>query len=258
MDSQAIATPPEGGAVADELSLGRYYHELHHEPNIGFGESWAATMGGGAMLAYGLLRGSLPGSLLAIGGGALLYHGLSGHSRVYEALGVSGEDATAASNPLTRHIHTRATAVIARPAADLYRYWRDPTNLPRFMEPIDDVRPAGERRSHWVARNPRGGPPIEWDAEIHHEIENERIAWRTVGETPFDHKGCVEFHPAPGGRGTRVTVETSYHPPGGVFGAAALKFFSEDPQRQATENLRRFKQLMETGEIASAAGPSCR
>ena len=246
------------GAGHDELSLEYFYDELHHEPNIGVGESWAAKAGGGALIAYGLSRGTIGGAFLALGGGALLYHGLGRRSQVYEALGVTGEDATPASNPLTRHIHTRDTVTINRPASELYRFWRDPANLPRFMKPIEEVRPIGERQTHWVACNPLGGSPIEWDAEIYDERENERIAWRTIGGAPLDHEGCVEFHPAAIGRGTRVTVETSYRPPGGVLGAAAAKLFSDNPRRQASENLRRFKQLMETGEIATGAGPSCR
>jgi len=145
-----------------------------------------------------------------------------------------------------------ATVTINRSAAELYRFWRDLRQLPRFMKHVVSVEPIGDRRSHWVAAAP-AGTRIEWDAEIVEDRPNERIGWRSVGVAAVHHAGSVRFEPAPGGRGTKVTVELRYHPPGGAVGAFVAKLLGRDPAQQAQEDLRRFKQLVETGEIATNA-----
>jgi uncharacterized membrane protein len=112
---------------------------------------------------------------------------------------------------------------------------------------------TGEGRSHWVAKAP-AGTTVEWDAEVYNEKENEMIAWRSLEGSQVDNAGSVHFTPAPGGRGTQVRVVLKYDPPAGVIGAAVARLFGESPAQQIDEDLRRFKQLMEAGEVATTTG----
>lgn len=147
-----------------------------------------------------------------------------------------------------RAIHVTRTIAINRPPEDLYRFWRDFENLPRFMNHIEEVRVIDNRRSHWRAKGP-AGMTIEWDAEVTEDKPNERIAWRSLDGADVDNSGSVQFKRGPGGRGTEVRVEIHYAPPGGRLGATIARLFGEDPGQQVREELRAFKQLMETGEI---------
>lgn len=141
---------------------------------------------------------------------------------------------------------------INKPAAELYRYWRDFANLPRFMHHLEAVETLGEGRSHWQAKAPLG-QHVEWDAKIINDIENELIAWQSEEGSQIPNAGSVRFTPAPAGRGTEVRVTLSYEPPVGQVGAALAKILGEEPSRQVADDLRRFKQLMETGELPTNA-----
>ena len=145
---------------------------------------------------------------------------------------------------------------VGRPPDEVYAFWRDFENLPLFMYHLLDVEEAGGGRSHWVAKGPGGGE-IEWDAEVVEDRPGERISWRTVGkDTDVEHSGTVSFVPAPGDRGTEVHVTLSYDPPGGKAGAIFAKLFGEEPGQQIANDLRRFKQVLEVGEVVrSEASP---
>jgi uncharacterized membrane protein len=149
------------------------------------------------------------------------------------------------------HVIKRIT--INRPVEEVYQFWRDLENLPRFMQHLEEVHVIGERRSHWVATAP-AGRTVEWDAEIVSEQDNELIAWRSLPESDVRHAGTVRFRPAPADRGTEVSVELDYEPPAGAVGAAAAKLFGEEPKQQLADDLRRFKQVMETGEVVRSEG----
>lgn len=142
---------------------------------------------------------------------------------------------------------------VNRSPADLYQFWRDFQHLPRFMYHLDEVQVIGDNRSHWVAKGPAGSQ-VEWDAEITEDRPNERIAWRSLPNADVANAGSVEFSRAPGERGTIVRVEFEYSPPAGFVGASLAKLFGEEPEQQLKEDLRRFKQVMETGEIITTAG----
>jgi len=142
---------------------------------------------------------------------------------------------------------------INRSAADLYRFWRNFENLPRFMNHLESIRVLSDRRSHWVACGPLG-THVEWDAEIINERPNELIAWRSLEGSDVDTAGSVHFLEAPGMRGTEVRVTLKYDPPGGKLGASLAKLFGEAPEQQIQEDLRRFKQVMEAGEIPTTQG----
>jgi uncharacterized membrane protein len=143
---------------------------------------------------------------------------------------------------------------INRPADELYGFWHDFENLPRVMSHLRTVRKLDERRSHWMTEAP-AGTSVEWDAEIVDDRPNRRIAWRSLPSSDVPNEGAVDFEPLPAGRGTLVRVTLEYRPPGGQIGAAFAELFGDDPAQQIGADLRRFKQLLETGEIATGEGP---
>ena len=137
---------------------------------------------------------------------------------------------------------------IDRPAEELYTFWRDFENLARFMNHLDSVQVTGPGRSHWKAKAPMG-KTVEWDAEIVEDQPNHLISWRSLEGADVDNAGSVSFERATGGRGTVVKVQMQYNPPGGKIGAGIAKLFGEEPEQQTWEDMHRFKQLMETGQI---------
>ena len=145
-------------------------------------------------------------------------------------------------------VDVKRTITINKSPEELYRFWRNFENLPRFMNHLEAVQVTGDRRSHWKAKAP-AGTTVEWDAEITEDRPNEMIAWRSIEGADVDNAGSVRFVPAPGGRGTEVRVELRYDPPGGVIGAAIARLFGEEPAQQVADDLRAFKQVMETGEV---------
>ena len=135
---------------------------------------------------------------------------------------------------------------------EVYRFWRNFENLPRFMDHLESVAVIDEDRSHWVAKAP-AGTKVEWDAVIHNEIEDELIAWRSLPGSEVNNAGSVHFEPTADGRGTEVRVILSYDPPAGKVGAAVAKLLGEEPSQQVEEDLRRFKQVMDAGETANGS-----
>jgi uncharacterized membrane protein len=149
--------------------------------------------------------------------------------------------------------HVSKSVTVNRPIADVYQFWRDFENLPRFMQHLEAVEVMGVRRSHWVARAP-AGKQVEWDAEIVDERRNELISWRSLDGSDVRHAGTVRFREAPGDRGTEIRVELDYDPPAGAIGSAIAKLFGEEPSQQLRDDLRRFKQVLETGEVVLSEG----
>jgi uncharacterized membrane protein len=184
-------------------------------------------------------------------GGALVYRGVTGHCSVYGALGASTRDIGRRKVNTDRAAKVEKNIVINRPAAELYRFWRDLANLPRFMKHVESVLVKDNRHSHWVVKAPLG-MTVEWDAEIISEIPNELIGWRSVGSGDVDHAGSVRFEPA-GAQGTTVKVMMQYDPPAGPVGVAFANILGEDPGHQIEEDLRRFKEVMETAKVSATA-----
>ena len=143
------------------------------------------------------------------------------------------------------------SVTINRPAAELFAFWRDFTNLPQFMDNLVSVEALDRRRSHWVVKAP-AGKTVEWDAHITDEREGEMIAWASADDADISNSGRVDFRDA-GARGSVVTLTILYDPPAGLIGKVAAKLFQREPAIQARRELRRFKQFMETGEVATAA-----
>ncbi|HYD32774.1 MAG TPA: SRPBCC family protein [Azospirillaceae bacterium] len=146
-------------------------------------------------------------------------------------------------------IHLKKTITLNRPREAVYGFWRDFTNLPRVMGHLESVEPVGDGRSRWRAKGP-AGRSVEWDAEVTEDRPNERLAWRSLPGGDVDNAGSVRFEPGPGGRGTVLTVELRYIPPGGALGVAIARLFGREPGQEIQEDLRAFKQMMETGEVA--------
>ncbi|WP_104106231.1 SRPBCC family protein [Nocardioides sp. 616] len=141
-----------------------------------------------------------------------------------------------------------ASTTVNRSPEDVYAFWRDLGNLPSFMLHLEEVTPKGDDTSHWVARGPLG-KKVSWDAEITSEDPGRRLAWRSLKGADVDNAGTVHFAPAPGDRGTEVRVVLHYDVPGGLAGRAVARLFGEEPDQQVRDDLRRFKQVMETGDI---------
>jgi uncharacterized membrane protein len=145
-------------------------------------------------------------------------------------------------------IHAKATCIVNRSPQEVYTFWRNFQNLPRFMMHLESVEDLGEGRSHWKAKGP-AGTKVEWDATIIADVPGEVITWRSLENADVDNAGAVRFERAPGDRGTIVKVNMEYNPPAGVIGATVAKMFGEEPGQQLDDDLRRFKQVMEVGEV---------
>jgi len=143
------------------------------------------------------------------------------------------------------------SVTINKPVGELFAFFRDFANLPSFMENVERIDVLDGKRSHWVVKGP-ARTTYEWDALVTDEVQDQYIAWSSQPGADVDNSGRVEFRDA-GARGTVVTATILYDPPGGVVGKLIAKMFQREPAIQARRDLRRFKQLMETGEIATAA-----
>ncbi|MGE5648474.1 MAG: SRPBCC family protein [Acidobacteriota bacterium] len=216
---------------------------------IGGATRWLSLVGGSAAVWYGLRRKSLFGSAVALAGTNYVVRGISGQGDLLEYLGLTGRRGAV---PYGQGIKIRRSATVNKPREELYRFWKDFENFPRFMKHVESVRVIDDRRSHWVVKGP-AGQTVEWDAEIVANRENEMIGWRSTGGT-VDHAGSVRFEPAPGGRGTVVRVQLQYKPPAGRIGASIARLLGKAPDQQIAEDLHRFKQLVETGEILTTDG----
>ncbi len=142
------------------------------------------------------------------------------------------------------------TVSINRPRQELYAFWRDFGNLPRFMENVASVAVLDDRRSHWTVLAP-AGRSVEWDAVVTEDEPGLLIAWASAEGASVRHSGRIDFRDSTNGRGTVVTATIVYDPPAGSVGKAIAKLFAREPNIQARRDLRRFKQLMETGEVST-------
>lgn len=216
--------------------------------NVGESERNASLAGGAALALSGLKaltkRHYLPGMAMMVAGGMFIYRGKTGHCDLYQALGVN------TVTPEAVRIEKQVT--INRPPQEVYNFWRNLENLPQFMKHLESVQVTGETSSHWKARGP-GGVAVEWDAEMTHDDPGRQLSWRSVGEAAIPNQGTVEFNAAPGERGTEVRVSMEFHPPGGIAGKAAARLANPLTAQQLDEDLKRLKQLLETGQVATAA-----
>jgi uncharacterized membrane protein len=268
--------------------LGTGYYEVDRpgesRVNIGRVERWFSMMAGTALAIYGARRQQTVGGAAALAGAAMLYRGATGHCHVYEAIGLNRARPSRGSRPRAlrgagfysasykgtgsiadrhsdtrqqlggeRGIHVVESVTINRPIGEVYRFWRNFENLPRFMKHLESVAAREVGISHWVARGP-AHTKVEWDARIINEVENQVIGWQSLEGSMVSTAGSVNFDEDP--HGTRVTVHLQYNPPGGRVGAAVAWLFGEEPHQAIREDLRRFKRLMESDDPTTAGPPS--
>jgi uncharacterized membrane protein len=150
-------------------------------------------------------------------------------------------------------VDVRAAITVRHPRDEVYSFWHNFENLPRFMYHLESVEVAGDRRSHWRAKGPMGRH-VSWDAETVDDRPGELIAWRSLAGADVENSGVVRFTDAPGNRGTEVHVEVHYEPPAGMVSIALAKLLGEEPTQQVKDDLRRLKQVLETGEVVRSDG----
>ena len=221
-------------------------------PNVEGNERMGSGLLGSAMVLWGLRRHGLTGALAVAGGVALLGRAASGYCAVKDAV---------RARPFTREVAqehgwpsatvTSAAVTIGRPKEEIYRLWRDFSNLPRFMEHVQEIAVVTPQRSRWTVKAPLG-KTVKWTSYVVEDVQNERIAWESESGAEVPNFGWVEFRDAPGNRGTEVRALIAYQPPYGEAGRLLNTLFRETPAHQMRDDLRRLKQIMETGEVATS------
>lgn len=217
------------------------------QPSLNFhnAERGASVIAGSLMLYTGVRNRTLPGWGLALAGAALLGHGMKGRRSSRPA-----GNGSRPSVPYREGVRIDRTVTVNKPRYEVYAFWRNLENLPAFMRHIEKVRPISDTVSHWVARG-AFDRLVEWDAQIITDNPGEMISWRSLPGSGIDNAGSVHFRDAAGDRGTVVRVALQYLPPAGPVGTLAARLFGTDPQKQVEEDLRRFKTMLETGEVPS-------
>lgn len=197
-------------------------------------EPWASLAGGAALAIYGLSKRSWPGLMMAAAGGLLVYRGIT-NERSF------------------RPVHVESSYTIMKPVGEVWAFWRNLENFPRFMSHLESVVETGNRWSHWVARGPMG-TNLSWRAQITSEQENQYLVWETADDSPVQHRGSVQFRDLEGDRGTQINVAIDYVPPAGRVGDVIAMALGHAPEQKIREDLRHMKQLLETGEIPTTEG----
>lgn len=202
----------------------------------------AALVGGAALVVLAARDRSWRGVGLALAGAPLVWRGATGNWPVHLNADVAAESVPA---PI------EVSVTIAKSPEELFRFWRRLENLPRFMRHLESVQEIGNGRSHWVAKSPVGGMRVEWEAEIVDEREGRFLSWQSLPGSRVHNAGSVFFE-KDGDRGTVVRVQMEAAPSG--LGGAVGRLLAPVTSRQVQEDLRRFKSLMETGEIPTTEG----
>lgn len=227
-----------------------------HRPqrhNVGQVDRWVSGLVGGLMLRSVGRRQSALGKAWALTGGTmLLARAATGHSRVYDAMGVSTARLAEGGG-----LSIETATTVNRPREELYRFWREPSNLPLVLGHVESVTGAAEGVTHWTVRGPRN-LKIEWDAAMMNEEPYERIAWHSMEGSQIEQTGSVQFADA-GDKGTEIRLKLRYVPPGGLAGFLAARVLNSITEAQVAQDLRRFKHTMEAGvDIVAESTPSGR
>jgi uncharacterized membrane protein len=218
--------------------------------DVGKTERLISGVAGAALFVLTLRTKRLRPFLIPVATG-LIAKAITGHSRKQtNGDKAEGKDRVSrvASVGRGQGIKVEESVTINRPVLEVFRFWRNFENLPRFMDHLESVTVIDDTRSHWVAKGPAGSR-VEWDAVIHNEVADELIAWRSLPGSEVNNAGSVHFTPTPDGNSTDVRVVLSYEPPAGKLGAAVAKLLGEEPSQQVAEDLRRFKQVMDLGDV---------
>ncbi len=203
--------------------------------------------GGAAMLFWAFARPGRRNTRRILGGIYMIIRGVAGRDPVVGLLGI------ARRRRGRQPIEVEEAVTIEKPREEVYAFWRNFENLPKVMSHLEEVRVIDADRSHWKARAPLN-TDVEWDSELTVDRPNERISWRSLPDSEIPTEGTVRFASAPAGFGTEVHVHLQYAPPLGRLGATVARLFGEEPGQQIRDDLRRLKQLLETGQIPSVHG----
>lgn len=235
-----------GNAPAVEIVAGARRHG--REVNIGPLQRAASLVGGAALVAAGLRRRTPAGLAAAVVGADLLYRGATGYCHMLGALGIDMSR--------QRLVEIQRSITIERPRDETYGRWRDPETQVLVWSHFAQATDASEEGAHWRAELPLGRT-LDWDSRVVEERDGELMRWEAIGDLPGE--GVVEFRDAPGDHGTEVTLRVRFDPPGGPLGDAAVQFLDDPPKLVLAKALRRFKSLVEAGEIPSTErNPSAR
>lgn len=215
--------------------------------NVGFIERLLSAAAGGLLLYLGMRRGAKPAATVgySVVGGSLLLRGASGYCPLNEMLGRNS------AKKQLEPIEIIETFTIYRPVEEVYAYWRQLENLPRFMQHLERVEQLDERHSHWEARIPGGLGTVAWDAVILIEHPNRLLTYESLPGSAVDHAGRVTFREAPGNQGAEMQSVMSYRAPAGALGKGVAKLLNPAFKQLVRSDMRRFKQIMETGEIST-------
>lgn len=245
----ALHTVPGVREIANELELhasaenvpslqgGMPRHEVSELAQARWTPALRLMVGaGGALIAlYGLGRRDVLGSLMRLTGAGLVARATTDFP-VSRLVGLDGG---------RRGIVVQKTVTLAMPIERVYDLWNHPEQFPCFMQHIQEVRPQGADRYHWVVKGP-AGLPVEWDAVVTKREPNRLIAWKSVEGQAIENAGLIHFEPTADG-GTRLNIRMTYHPPAGVLGHAVASFFGADPKHEMDVDFVQVKQLLEQG-----------
>ncbi len=208
-------------------------------------ERRVSTLLGGVFLLRGFIRSSLSDAALAA---ALLYRGVSGHSYLYQALGVNTAGQSKQQESENDAPEVERSITIEKSADELYHFWREPQHVSEIMGSFAEATAAGGGRMHWRTQGPFA-QSMEWDTQIVEERPGELLRWKSIDGAQLPNEGMIRFRPAPADWGTEATLYFRFEPPGGALGNSAAKLLGVVPRVLAEKALRRFKSLAETGEI---------
>lgn len=223
--------------------------------NVGKIERWISIAGAVGLLCVTAKREPLAKLAGLAASASLLYRGLTGKCHVYDAIGMS----TAASRPNEntvihnkKGIHVIESMTIQQPVERVYRAWRDFSNLPKFLTHVESVQNLDERSSRWVIQTPSG--KLQWNATLIEDKPNELISWKSLEDADVRSAGSIRFQFLQALEATELTVNLRYAPAAGRIAAWMSSFFSDSAEDMIREDLRRFKQIQETGEVPTTEG----
>ena len=235
-------------AYVNEYGMARYRRIPRPRRNVGDAERWVSGAAGAALIGWALQHRARETEAWAAGalGAVLLYRAASGNCPAYSAAGINtADDSTRRALAGPRGVHVESSVTVNRPAHELYAFWRRFENLPRVMQHLESVTSEAGGRTTWVAKAPLG-MTVQWTADVINEVPDKIIGWRSVEGSTVVTAGSVNFESLPGGQATDVRVKLQYEPPGGRLGSWIAWAFGEEPSLQVEEDLRRFKEAMET------------
>jgi uncharacterized membrane protein len=236
-------------AYVDEYGVARYRRMPRPRRNVGEVERWVSAAAGASLIGWALQHRARETEAWAAGliGAVLLYRGATGNCPAYSAAGINtADDSTRRALAGPRGVHVESSVVVNRPVNELYGFWRRFENLPGVMRHLESVTPDATGRTTWVAKAPLG-TTVQWTAEVINEVPDKVIGWRSVEGSTVVTAGSVNFEPLPDGQ-TEVRVKLQYEPPGGRLGSWIAWAFGEEPSLQIEDDLRRFKEAMETSQ----------